>query len=208
MPGRRRPNILRRRAGPPQGQVWEREEGPLSRPVTTEPTAARPPPPPPTPATSSRVERWGSARARQGLPPPNLERLSRPDTLLRPRPVPPAGPWWRGGAHARQARGRSRPDPRTRNHCVLGSLTSRPRAHTGLRPAPPAPAAGLVVGNSEALGAAQKVALAAPRLDKWPQRPGRAAGALCVPGAGLPPPPWAVAGARLHFPEAPGRLSH
>lgn len=94
----------------------------------------------------------------------------------------------RGCAHARQARGRGRPDRRTRNHRLLGLRTSRPRAHTVLRPAPST--AGLVLGNSEALGAAQS-GLSRTASGQWPQRPVRAGGAPAhAEPSSLHPRPW------------------
>lgn len=77
----------------PRDRVWGERRGPTQPAVTAEPTAARPPPPPTTPATSPE-QRGGEARGpRLGLPPKSES--SRPDTLLRPRPVPPAGLWAR-----------------------------------------------------------------------------------------------------------------
>lgn len=119
----------------PRDRVWGERRGPTQPAVTTEPTAARPAPAAPDPSHFSRAERWGSRACGPG-PASQIQDLSRPDTL-RPRPVPPAGPWARrrartkpvGGAALTRALGITAPGPRLRG---LG-----PTRGSGRAPPPP-----------------------------------------------------------------------
>lgn len=79
----------------------------------------------------------------------------------------------------------------------------RPQAHPGLWPAPPAPAAGSVLSNSEEQRGGPS-GLRRTGAGQWPQRRGRAGSAP----AHVEPAPATLGSRRacgLHFPEGPAR---